>query len=169
MKLSKSVVALILSGASASVILPQFLAEKEGYKLTAYKDGAGIWTICSGLTRYKNKPVTKGMKLTKNECDIANKIESDKALAWVAKNVSIPLTEAQKVGIASFCPYNIGSGKCLNSTFFKRLKSDNKTAACDQIKLWIFDGGRDCRIRKNGCYGQVERRDQEVELLCGNL
>lgn len=33
-------------------------------------------------------------------------------------------------------------------------------------------GGRDCRLtkgQKNGCYGQVERRDQESALACWGL
>lgn len=45
-KLSASVVGLILAGASAPVILDQFLNEKEGNSLTAYRDGGGLWTIC---------------------------------------------------------------------------------------------------------------------------
>ena len=28
------------------------------------------------------------------------------------------------------------------------------------------DGGRDCRIRSNNCYGQVIRRDRESALAC---
>ena len=49
-KLSAAVVGLILAGASAPVILDQFLDEKEGNSLTAYRDGGGIWTICRGAT-----------------------------------------------------------------------------------------------------------------------
>jgi lysozyme len=45
-KLSAAVLGLVLAGASAPTILDQFLNEKEGNSLTAYRDGAGIWTIC---------------------------------------------------------------------------------------------------------------------------
>ncbi|QKB72668.1 lysozyme [Escherichia coli O157:H7] len=31
------------------------------------------------------------------------------------------------------------------------------------------DGGRDCRIRSNNCYGQVSRRDQESALACWGI
>ncbi len=44
--LSAAVLALIGAGASAPEILDQFLDEKEGNHTTAYRDGAGIWTIC---------------------------------------------------------------------------------------------------------------------------
>lgn len=115
-KLSAAVLGLILAGAPASVILDQFLNEKEGNSLTAYKDGGGIWTICRGATMVDGKPVMPGMKLTQAKCDQVNSIERDKALAWVERNIKVPLTEPQKAGIASFCPYNIGPGKCLPST-----------------------------------------------------
>ncbi|EPW6138740.1 glycoside hydrolase family protein, partial [Escherichia coli] len=117
--LSAAVLALIAAGASAPEILDQFLDEKEGNHTTAYRDGAGIWTICRGATRVDGKPVIPGMKLSKGKCDRVNAIERDKALAWVEKNIKVPLTEPQKAGIASFCPYNIGPGKCFPSTFYK--------------------------------------------------
>lgn len=115
-KLSTAVLGLILAGAPASVILDQFLNEKEGNSLTAYKDGGGIWTICRGATMVDGKPVVQGMKLTQAKCNQVNAIERNKALAWVDRNITVPLTEPQKAGIASFCPYNIGPGKCFPST-----------------------------------------------------
>ncbi|HBV7905077.1 TPA: lysozyme, partial [Citrobacter freundii] len=80
-KLSAAVVGLILAGASASVILDQFLDEKEGNSTTAYKDGSGIWTICRGATMVDGKPVVQGMKLSAEKCTQVNGIERDKALA----------------------------------------------------------------------------------------
>ncbi|EDW3313472.1 lysozyme, partial [Salmonella enterica] len=71
-KLSAAVLGLVLTGASASVILDQFLNEKEGNSLTAYKDGGGIWTICRGATMVDDKPVVQGMKLTQAKCDQVN-------------------------------------------------------------------------------------------------
>ncbi len=118
--LSAAVLALIAAGAPAPDILDQFLDEKEGNHTTAYRDGAGIWTICRGAILVDGKPVVPGMKLSKEKCDRVNAIERDKALAWVEKNIKVPLSEPQKAGIASFCPYNIGPGKCFPSTFYKR-------------------------------------------------
>lgn len=171
-KLSAAVLGLILAGAPAPVILDQFLNEKEGNSTTAYIDGSGIWTICRGATMVGGKPVVQGMKLTQSKCDEVNSIERDKALAWVDRNITVPLTAPQKVGIASFCPYNIGPGKCFPSTFYKRINAGDRKGACEAIRWWIKDGGRDCRLtkgQKNGCYGQVERRDQESALACWGL
>ena len=140
--LSAAVLALIGAGASAPQILDQFLDEKEGNHTMAYRDGSGIWTICRGATVVDGKPVFPGMKLSKEKCDQVNAIERDKALAWVERNIKVPLTEPQKAGIASFCPYNIGPGKCFPSTFYKRLNAGDRKGACEAIRWWIKDGGR---------------------------
>jgi len=171
-KLSAAVLLLIGAGASAPTILDQFLNEKEGNSLTSYRDGSGIWTICRGATQVDGKPVRQGMKLTQAKCDAVNAIERDKALAWVNRNIKVPLTEPQKAGIASFCPYNIGPGKCFPSTFYSRINAGDRKGACEAIRWWIRDGGKDCRLtqgHKNGCYGQVERRDQESALACWGI
>lgn len=83
------------------------------------------------------KPVIPGMRLSKEKCDQVNAIERDKALAWVERNIKVPLTEPQKAGIASFCPYNIGPGKCFPSTFYKRLNAGDRKGACEAIRWWI--------------------------------
>lgn len=168
-KLSAAVLGLVLAGASAPTILDQFLNEKEGNSLTAYRDGSGIWTICRGATLVDGKPVHQGMKLTQAKCDTVNAKERDAALAWVDKNIHVKLTEPQKAGIASFCPYNIGPGKCFPSTFYQRINAGDRKGACDAIRWWIKDGGKDCRVRSNNCYGQIERRDQESALACWGI
>ncbi|MFG3962873.1 glycoside hydrolase family protein, partial [Escherichia coli] len=66
-------------------------------------------------------------------------------------------------------PYNIGPGKCFPSTFYKRLNAGDRKGACEAIRWWIKDRGRDCRIRSNNCYGQVIRRDQESALTCWGI
>jgi len=110
-KLSAAVLALILAGAPASVILDQFLQEKEGNTLVAVMDPGGVWSLCRGVTVIDGKRVVKGQKATEAQCKKVNAIERNKALAWVDRNIKVPLTEPQKAGIASFCPYNIGPGK----------------------------------------------------------
>lgn len=168
-KLSATMLALIAAGASAPVMMAQFQSEKEGTSLTAYADRGGVWTICGGVTYVNGNPVFKGMKLTRSQCNVIDKAEQAKALAWVDKNIHIPLTEPQKVGIASFCPWNIGPGKCFTSTFYRKLNTGDKRGACSEIKRWVRDGGKDCNIRANNCFGQVQRRDQESELTCWGL
>lgn len=168
-KLSAAVLALILGGATADKILDQFLDEKEGVRTIAYQDGRGIWSICRGLTRIEGKPVTRGLKLSYSQCKRYDAVERDKAIAWVKRNVTVPLSEPAIAGIASFCPYNIGPAKCFPSTFYKKLNAGDRIGACAEIRRWIFDGGRDCRIKANNCAGQPVRRGQESELTCWDI
>lgn len=160
---------LISIGASAQVMMAQFQSEKEGSRLSAYQDGKGLWTICGGVITVDGSPVTKGMRLTKKQCDLIDAAEQKKSLDWVERNVHVPLTPVQKVGIASFCPWNIGPAKCFTSMFYKKLNTGDQIGACKEIRRWIRDGGKDCRDRNNNCLGQVVRRDQESEMACWGL
>lgn len=172
-KLSAAVLALIMAGASAPTIYKQFLAEREGSRVGAYQDGKGIWTICSGLTRIYGRPVVSSDRLSVAECDRLDSEEQARGLAemqrLVKPEVWASMSPAARAGTASFCVHNIGAAKCRESTFLRLLNAGQRNEACAQITLWIRDGGRDCRIRGNGCFGQVERRPQEDELCLSGL
>ncbi len=119
--LSAAVLALIGAGASAPEILDQFLDEKEGNHTTAYRDGSGIWTICRGATMVDGKPVVSGMKRRRKNATGLTPLSVIRR--WHGcENIKVPLTEPQKAGIASFCPYNIGPGK-FPPTFYKRINA----------------------------------------------
>lgn len=114
----------------------------------------------------------RAWRLTQAKCDRVNAIQRDKTLAWVERDIKFPLTEPQKAGIAFFCPYNFGPGKRFPSTFYKRINTADRKGAGEAIRWWIKDGDQDCWLtkgQKNGCYGQVERRDQESALACWGI
>lgn len=167
-KLSAAVLALIAAGAGVNEIYSQFLKEKEDTRLVSYLDSANIWTICEGLTRIYGRPVVKGDKLTAAECArLDGEVQADGLAGMermVRPEVWANLSPAAQAGIASFCWHNIGPGKCGASTFLRLLNEGKRNEACAQITLWIRDAGRDCRVRANGCFGQVTRRQQEDEL-----
>lgn len=140
-RFSAAMLALLAAGASAPVLFDQFISEKEGNGLVDVVDPGGVWSLCHGVTVIDGKRVIKGQTATEEQCRKINAIERDKALAWVDKNVQVPLTPPQKVGIASFCPYNIGPGKCFPSTFYRKLNSGDRKGACAEIRRWVFDGG----------------------------
>lgn len=158
--LSRKVLALIASGASAVVIATQFLHEVEGDRLTAYRDGGGIYTACMGVT----EGVNAGDRFTPEQCAKMDAAAVTKAADVVKRIVTVPLTEPERAAVISFCAYNIGPGKCADSTFLRKLNAGDRAGACAEIKRWIFDGGKDCRIRSNNCYGQINRRQMETEL-----
>lgn len=163
-KLSSAVRVLIASGAGAALIMGQFLDEREGSSLRAYQDGVKVWTACRGVTRFQGQPVRQGMVFSKAECAEMDASELGQALNELDELVTVPLSEPARAGIASFCTYNIGATKCRGSTFLRLLNEGRRQEACDQILRWTKDGGRDCRIRSNNCYGQITRREQEREL-----
>lgn len=173
-KLSAAVLALVVAGGSALEIMDQFILEREGSRQVSYLDGGSttvkrIWTICKGLTNIDGKPVTPDMRLTKAECEKHDRKELQATLDELERIVLpqywVKLSEPAKAGIASFCTYNIGATKCRNSTFLKLLNSGAPANDyCAQITNWIRDGGKDCRVRANGCAGQIDRRQQEDEL-----
>ena len=173
-KLSAAVLALIVAGGSALEIMDQFILEREGSRQVSYLDGGSttakrIWTICKGLTSIEGKPVTQNMRLTKADCEKHDRKELQATLDELERIV-LPqywakLSEPAKAGIASFCTYNIGATKCRGSTFLRLLNSGAPANDyCAQITNWIRDGGKDCRVRANGCAGQIDRRQQEDEL-----
>jgi len=159
--LSRKVLALVAAGASAVAIATQFLSEKEGAdRLVAYQDDNGVWTACMGITR----GVKATSRFTPQQCKAMDAAAVNEAADEVKRIVTVPLTEPERAAVISFCAYNIGQGKCSTSTFLKELNAGDRKAACAQINRWIYDGGRDCRIRSNDCYGQVIRRQQETAL-----
>lgn len=171
--LSAAMLMLIAAGASAPTLYHQFLDEREGSSLAAYQDGKGIWTICRGLTRIYGRAVQPEDRLPKETCEQFDAEEQARGLAEMATLVKPEIwnamSPAAQAGTASFCIHNLGAGKCRGSTFLRLLNEGKRNEACAQITRWIFDNGRDCRIRSNNCYGQTERRPQEDELCLAGV
>lgn len=109
------------------------------------------------------------MKLLVDKCVVVNQLEVDKVISWVKKNVWVLLIELQIVGIVLFCFYNIGLSKCFIFMFYKKFNVGDCKGVCVEIKCWVYDGGRDCNICLNNCYGQIECCVQESELICWGL
>jgi lysozyme len=166
--LSVAVATLIAGGASFPVLYDQFLKEKEGDRLVAYKDGVGIWTICRGLTRIDGIKVKQHDRLTQKQCDFYNKEHAHEAQVQMARYMGprwSTLSTPAQVGIASWCWTNIGWAKCEASTFMRLWRSGAPANEyCAQITNWIRDSGKDCRKEGSNCQGQPIRRMQEDEL-----
>jgi lysozyme len=162
--LSRKVLALVATGASAVAIATQFLHEREGDRLVAYRDGGGIYTACMGVT----KDAHQGEHFTPEQCAKMDADAVQAASVEVDNLVTAPMSKPERAAVISFCAYNIGPSKCGASTFLRKLNAGDRPGACAEIKQWIYDGGKDCRIRANNCYGQIDRRQQEYELCLTN-
>lgn len=158
-RLSRAVLALVLSGAGATAIASQFVGEKEGMALAAYQDGARVWTICKGHTA----TARPGMVATPQQCERLFASDLGQAMAEIDRIVSVPMSDPRRAAVASFCGYNLGLAKCARSTFIRRLNAGDP-AACDEIIRWVYVGGKDCRDPANKCGGIVTRRQEEAAL-----
>jgi len=170
-KVPTAIKALAAGGASVAVIyaaLISYLESSGKVRTKAYLDGAGIWTICDGLTNIFGRPVNSRDVLTEEQCKQLDMQWQAQGLVRMRKLVGPEvwdrLTPASQAALASWCEHNLGITKCSTSSAIRELKAGRLNEACAAITLWIRDGGKDCRIRENGCLGQVDRRQIEDEL-----
>ena len=118
-------------------LLLKKLMELEGLRLEAYRDAAGVPTICYGHTR----EVDMGDKITPwwaKElliCDIEEVEEQVKALG-------VARTEAQLDALVSFA-FNLGIDRLKNSTLLMFIKEQRNMRQIKQEWMrWVYAGGQ---------------------------
>lgn len=151
--LKKRLIALIAAGAGTVTIATVAVSDFEGRKNHAYLDVAGVPTVCDGFTR----GVKLGDYKTNAECDALLQSELRDSFKTVERHVKVPLTEPTKAALASFV-YNVGPGAFRSSTLLKKLNSGDRIGACNELKRWVYAGGKKWN-------GLIKRRDVE-NWLC---
>lgn len=134
--MSAAVLALVAGGASAPVILDQFIREVESsqqYELRAYLDGARVWTICDG----KTEGVTAETVMTREECDAWRETEIGRRLAVARKVIKVEMSEAALAGFGSFC-WNVGDAGCGGSTAARKINAGDQVGGCQAMGMWRF-------------------------------
>lgn len=132
----------------------EFIADREGVKLLAYQDIAGIWTIGIGHT----EGVKKGDVIDMNTA--LKFLKKDLKVAESAVNsLELELTQNQFDALVSLA-FNIGSGAFKNSTLAKVLKQtpNDRTRIKKAWKQWRMAGGK-------VVFGLEMRRKAELELF----
>ena len=112
------------------------IAAREGVKLTAYTDSAGVLTIGVGHTSAAGAPkVTKGMKITAAQADEI--LSRDLAAVEAAVNgaVKVPLNQNEFDALVSLV-FNIGSGAFKGSTLLRKLNGGDRAGAANQFLVW---------------------------------
>ncbi len=111
------------------------LKDYEGCKLTAYKDGGGVWTIGVGST----KNVTPNLVITMAEAEERLKWDLAEAERDVNQFVKVPLTQNEYDALVSFT-FNLGGPAINKSTLLRLLnKGTNRTLVGDQFLRWCKD------------------------------
>lgn len=170
--------ATVLGGAITEVV-----QHNEGLSLTAYKDSAGVPTICYGET----KGVKMGQRATLTQCQellIQSAGEHAKAL----DGLPMQLSDVALIGSIDFI-YNVGIAGFNGSAVKRHLKNLDYTAAGKAVldwryiskyqqrspgAGWVYRGGKrwtfDCSQYINGrrnkvCWGLWERRQWEAKAI----
>jgi lysozyme len=114
----------------------RLLMDREGCRLSAYKDSVGVWTIGVGHTSGAGPPqVKKGMTITQDQAmaifidDVAEfEAEVDELLNGECK----PHEFDAYVSLA----YNIGGGAFASSTTLQRFNRGDIPGAAEAIRWW---------------------------------
>ena len=124
----------------------------EGLSLEPYKDSAGLWTIGYGhMTEERHEPITQAQAeaYLVEDVKIASKA--------VDRYVNVPLDQWEFDALTCFV-FNIGQGNFRNSTLLKLLNEGKYAAVPNQLRLWVYAGGKKLR-------GLVRRREAEAYLF----
>lgn len=170
--------ATMLGGAITGVV-----QHNEGLSLSAYKDSAGVPTICYGET----KGVKMGQRASLSDCQ-KQLIQSAGEHAKALDGLPMQLSDVSLVGSVDFI-YNVGVAGFNSSAVKRHLKNLNYAAAAKAVldwryiskyqqkypgTGWVYKGGNrwtfDCSQYINGqrnrvCWGLWERRQWQSKAI----
>ena len=129
----KNRVAAAAFGVAVALTSP-LLEEIEGVRYKPYKDIAGVWTVCAGIT---GPDVILGKTYTKKECDALLAKHIQVAKKEVDKQVKVDIPDSMRAAMYSFT-YNAGVGAFRNSTMLKLINQGKLNEACDQLYRWTY-------------------------------
>lgn len=112
------------------------LVAREGRRLSAYRDTAGIWTIGIGHTAAAGPPIVRrGLTITAAECDAIFARDVEAYAAAVRENLRTALPQHSFDALVSVC-YNIGPAAFARATFLKRLEAGDLAGAREALLWW---------------------------------
>lgn len=131
-----NVKASILSAAigSALALTSPLLEEIEGIRYKPYKDIAGIWTVCAGIT---GKDVVLGKTYTQKECDLLLQKHIKVAADYVDRRVKTEIPPTMRAAMYSFT-FNAGTGAFGKSTMLKLINQGKLPEACEELWKWTY-------------------------------
>ncbi len=160
MSIKNKIIGGAVAGAVALAV--PFLNEHEGVEYRPYKDVAGVWTVCQGIT---GPDVILGKVYTQSECDslLIKHLSIHRAAVDKALKVDVPVSTRAALYSLS---YNIGTNAMRNSTTIRRMNRGDIRGGCEAFSMWN-------KITVNGkkvvSKGLVNRRNAEIELCLREL
>ncbi|MGD1827322.1 Lysozyme [Chromobacterium violaceum] len=110
----------------------------EGFRLAAYQDMVGVWTIGYGHT---GPDVKAGQTITQQQADQLLAADLEKFETGVGQLVAVPLNANQFAALVSFS-YNLGLGNLRSSTLLRLLNQGDYAGAAAQFPRWNRAGGQ---------------------------
>ncbi len=143
-----------------------FIQSFESCRLTAYRDGGGVWTVGWGHTGPEVRP---GFTLTQDQADAIFDDDIARFEAGVNELVTVPLTQGQFDALVSFA-FNVGldidedtkAEGLGDSTLLRLLNQGDYTGAMNEFQKWDHDNGKKVA-------GLTMRRKAEHDLFMGDL
>lgn len=127
----------------------------EGTKFTAYKDIAGVLTVCSGHT---GTDVVVNKIYTSSQCANLTQSDAEKAASGVLKVSPHLLYHPMQLASAVSFSYNVGVGTYGKSSVAAEFNQGNFTAACNDLLKYTLVAGKPS-------IGLENRRKQE-QIMC---
>lgn len=144
------------AGGGSMLIASLFIGGKDGVEgrvYEPYKDVAGVWSVCDGIT---GAGVVKGKTYSDRECDTLLWSRVKLVKSQVDPLVKVPMNEYQRAALYSFT-YNVGVSAFSKSTLLKKLNAGDQVGACEELRRWVYAGGMKWR-------GLMNRRDMERSM-----
>ncbi len=153
MGLKQRIAVGVLSLSAAGLI---GIASHEGFSDTAYIPIAGdVPTIGFGST----EGVQLGDKITVPEALERLHRDVGNAESAIGLCVTVPLSQGEYDAFTSLA-FNIGSSAFCSSTLVRKLNGGDYEGACQEIRKWVYSGGRKVQ-------GLVNRREDEYRMCMG--
>ena len=140
------------------------LKAREGCRLDAYQDGAGVWTIGWGHT---DRSVIEGLEWTQDQCDAALVADVNHVSAQVALMVPRSLNANQFAALVVFA-YNVGAAAFGGSSVCQAVNATAGLTHADvPERLALWDKVRDPHTKALvPSAGLLARRQAEGALWC---
>lgn len=160
MSIKNKVIGSAVAGAMAIAV--PFLNEHEGVEYKPYKDVAGVWTICAGVT---GPDVVLGKVYTQRECDalLMKHLAIHQRAVDSALKAEVPVSTRAALYSLS---YNIGTNAMRNSTVIRRMNRGDIRGGCEAFSMW---NKITIKGKKVVSKGLVNRRNAEIKLCVSEL
>lgn len=150
--LKATLLAIAIAGGGYQDMTRETLIHVEGIAYTPYRDVAGIWTVCVGHTGADIQLRT----YTYAECMTLLDNDLKPVRSAIKRLVKVPLTDYQRTALETFV-FNTGTGAFASSTLLKRLNAGDFEGAREQMRRWVFAGGKKWK-------GLMTRREVEMAI-----